>query len=138
MSIISQAVGKISGVMADRHMEKWCEQHRMNLNNGKRLVIGGLLVSEFGYLLRYYSNGALSSFENFQAIADAADGLVAQFEADFANPREYQNLNIGLSTAQANLKNLMMIVRTIAEYVNECNAQGCEARLAQGAKFNGN
>ena len=97
MGIISQAVGKISGVMADRHMDKWCAQHRMELNDGKRLVIGGLLVSEFGYLLRYYSNGALWNFENFQAIADAADGLVAKFEADFVNPREYQNINVGLS-----------------------------------------
>ncbi|WP_156337315.1 hypothetical protein [Achromobacter aegrifaciens] len=61
-----------------------------------------------------------------------------EFEADFVNPREYQNINVGLSTAQANLKNLTVIVRTIAEYVSECNAQGCEARLAQGARFNGN
>lgn len=138
MGIISQTVGKSSGVLADRHMDKWCEQHRMGLNKGRRLVIGGHLVSEYGYLLRYYSNGALSSFENFQAIADAADDLVAQFEADFVNPREYQNVNVGLSTAQANLKNLMMIVRTIAEYVNECKVQGCEPLLAQGARFNGN
>lgn len=137
MGIISPVIGKISDMMADRHMKKWCEQHQMELNKGTRLIIGRLLVSEFGPLLRVYSNGTLSSFQNFQAIADAADSLVARIEADYANPREHQNLGIGLPTAQANLRNLMMIVRTIAEYVSECNVQGCEARIAQGATFTG-
>lgn len=137
MECISQAVVKISEAKVNRHMGEWRRQHRMGLDRGRRLVIGGLVVSEFRYLLADYSDGELSSFEDFQAIADAADALTAGCEADFLNPRQYQNLNIGLSTAQANLKDLMMIIRTIAQYVQECYEQGCEERIALGPQFNG-
>lgn len=78
------------------------------------------LVSEFGYLLRAYTGGKHDGFHSFEAIASdyaAIDRtLVDELTKDV--PLECERLHVARSTAVGNLKNLRLIVRCIAEYVD--------------------
>lgn len=92
---------------------------------GRSLVIHGLLVSEFGYLLRHYSGGELDSFSNLSTVTAHANTVLLAMEADYENPRESQVL-CDLKTAQANLDNLRGIMGAILAYVRECGRLGLD------------
>lgn len=86
------------------------------------LNINGLVVDEFGYLLRYYSGGQVDTFCDIEAVASVSslvEGAAAK-ELTSGVLREEEALNVTKATAENNLKNLISIVRAISDYVAEC------------------
>lgn len=94
------------------------EYGTIEFHDGKAITVNGLLISEFGYLLRYYSNGKLDHFDNLQAIAESSNNLIAAIDAELMadETREQQNLGVSRSTAIANLGNLRSIILTLTAY----------------------
>lgn len=106
-------------------LKKIAQKHRINFcGNYRALSIGGLLVSEFGYLLRHYSNGKLKSFDNFFSVYEIKDNLLRNIDSDFESdsPREFESGMVGKETALGNLRNLKGIILAISEYTETCIA----------------
>lgn len=101
-------------------VEEFCKKWRFHLYDEYGFVVDGLLVSEFGYLLRYVTSEKYDSFKNFEAIADdfaAIDGAIFS-EMSKAIPREAEVNFTSPDGARRNLENMRYIVRAITEYVD--------------------
>ena len=122
----------------DRLIDTWCQERGMQLNGewGFTIKPAGL-VREFNYLLKHYSNGRLDDFDgtDFMTLAAHRADVVARALNDRANPREHQNLGIGLSLAQRNIDCLVAIMDTIADYTVLCESHGREDRVSQGRHY---
>lgn len=88
--------------------------------NQMTLTIGSQNVSDFAYLIRYYSNGKIESFSDFHKIYSSRDELISAIDKDLENPRELQTLNVSKETADATLKSLKKIISAIATYTQVC------------------
>ncbi len=100
-------------------VEEFCEKWRFKLYDEYGFVADGLLVSEFGYLLRYVTSDKHESFKSFEAIADdfvAIDGAIV-IEMSKATPKEAEVNFTSPEGARRNLENMRYIVRAITEYV---------------------
>ncbi|KIP18467.1 hypothetical protein KY49_3598 [Burkholderia sp. MSHR3999] len=100
-------------------VEEFCNKWRFHLYDEYGFVVDGLLVSEFGYLLRYVTSGKHDSFKNFEAIADdyaAIDGAIFK-EMSKAVPKEAEVNFTSPDGARRNLENMRYIVKAITEYV---------------------
>lgn len=101
-------------------IEQFCDKWRFNLYDEYGFVVDGLLVSEFGYLLRHVTTGKHDSFKNFEAIADdftEIDGAIV-IEVSKQTPREAEVNFTSPEGARRNLENMRYIVRAITEYVD--------------------
>lgn len=110
----------IKDIPKRKRMERFAEERRFKLNGAYGFSVNGLLVREFGYLLRYVTNGKHDSFENFEEIANdfvAIDGAIVN-EIGKPTPREEEVNFTSHEGAVQNLKNLRYIVRCISEYVD--------------------
>lgn len=100
--------------------EEFCDSWRFKIYGEYGFVVDGLLVSEFGYLLRYVTSGKHDSFTNFEAIANdyvAIDGAIVT-EMAKPIPREAEVNFTTPEGARRNLENLRYIIKAIAEYVS--------------------
>lgn len=116
-------IGWISTRSGDKN-GKYASMYKSHLgtiefNDGKAITVNGLLISEFGYLLRYYSNGKLDNFDNLQAIAELSDSLIAAIDTELMadETKEQRNLGVSRNTAIANLGNLRSIILTLTAYL---------------------
>lgn len=110
----------IKDIPKRKRMEQFAEERRFKLNGAYGFSVNGLLVREFGYLLRYVTNGKHCSFENFEEIANdfsAINGAIAT-ELGKPTPREEEVNFTSHEGALQNLRNLQYIVRCIADYVD--------------------
>lgn len=100
-------------------VEEFCGKWRFKLHDGYGLVVDGLLVSEFGYLLRYVTSGKHESFKNFESIADdfGAIDVAIVIEMAKATPREAEVNFTSPEGARRNLENMRYIISAINEYV---------------------
>lgn len=109
-----------------RRLNSYAKERGIEFNGYGGLVINHLVVSEFGYLLRYYSGGALESFDDFEKVFAISASVRSAVDADYLNPklREEQNLQVSRSTADRNLQNLKGILDAIDGYVAKCKQLG--------------
>ncbi|MDA8093317.1 MAG: hypothetical protein M0T84_05280 [Betaproteobacteria bacterium] len=101
-----------------RELKHFCDANGIQMYEDQMLVANGLCISEFGYLLRYISEGALDAFGDLHAVASQRAHLLAVIDAELVQPvlREEQSLGIGHETAVYNMRNLRGIVDTIYQY----------------------
>lgn len=113
-----------------KRMEQFAEERRFKLNGEYGFSVDGLLVREFGYLLRHVTRGKHGSFQNFDEIADnfvAINGaIVIEMQRD--TPREEEVNFTTHEGAIRNLKNLQYIVKCIADYVDLAKQLGLTTR----------
>lgn len=105
-------------------------KNRMELDTVSDLSIDGLLVREFGYLLRHVTGGKLDTFKDFEKVHDFYPLIVAGINKDMQSPLEVERNLADLETALANLTNLRRIVDVIARYVEKCRDLHLTDRLA--------
>ena len=109
-----------------RRMQKFVCEHRFNLHDEYGFCVNGLVVSEFGYLIRYVTDGKHDSFEDLEVIADDFVFINGAIISEMNRPvlREEE---VNFTTHQGaiqNLKNLQYIVNSIAKYVDLAKALG--------------
>lgn len=114
---------------AKRKLRKFMRQHDMVIEGYGGLNIRGLVVHEFGYLLRYYSGGGVDSFDDLAAVAGVAPQIEGAINQELAvgQLREQQALNVSKATAEANVRNLIQVLHVIVEYIAECKKLGLPA-----------
>ncbi|HDR9761533.1 hypothetical protein KDX16_15720 [Burkholderia vietnamiensis] len=114
----------------ERQLLEWMVKNRMELDTVRDLSIDGLLVREFGYLLRHVTDGQLDTFKDFEKVHDLYPLIVAGINKDMQDPLEVERNLADLETARANLTNLRRIVDVIARYVEKCRDLHLTDRLA--------
>lgn len=111
--------------LKNRKLKKIANDLRLNFTgNYKSLSIHGLLVSDFCYLLRHYSQGRLDSFDDFEKIQSQRDLILQNIQEDIESGNPYE-LQIGMTskeTAINNIQNLKNIIRAICEYSEACES----------------
>lgn len=107
-------------------LKKFVKQNHFYLNGSYGFSVNGVLVSEFGYLLRYVSDGKHETFNNFEALADdfvSINGAIV-LEMRKPVPREMEVNFTTRDGALTNLENLQTIVRSITKYVELARKHG--------------
>lgn len=138
MNIFTKAIASVRRRASDRTIDRWCAQKGMNLHSDYGFVIRPAgMVSEFGYLLRHYSDGKFSSFDGvgLTTLSEQAPSIIERAQDERDNPREHQNMGVGLPTAQRNLDCLVLIMRTIADYTKLCDDMGRQDRIQAGLSY---
>jgi len=99
-------------------LKKVAKKNAINFNGHMGLSINGKIVSEFGYLLRYYTDGELDSFIDRSKIYAVKDQVIKSIDEDFLNEktREEKNLRVSRTTAEANMRNLKFIIIALSNY----------------------
>ncbi|MCG5514448.1 hypothetical protein [Ectothiorhodospira shaposhnikovii] len=102
----------------NRKLRKVAEENGINFDGHMGLSINGKLVSEFGYLLRYYTDGNLDSFSDRSKLYAVKSQVIEAVDQDLAaeKTREEEALGISRATAEANLRNLKAIVTALSNY----------------------
>jgi len=80
------------------------------------------VVREYGYLLRYVTEGEIETFQDFQAIRDSNIGIIKSIDKELTKPllRESEVYGYSRQTAEGNLARLKALISTITEYVDLC------------------
>jgi hypothetical protein len=101
-------------------------RHEMSFNGFGGLVIHGLVASEFGYLLRYVTNGELEQVRDFEAIRAKKNQILSEIQTELMQPqlRESEVFRVSREVAAGNLENLRSIVECISDYVDLCRSLG--------------
>lgn len=99
-------------------LKKIAKENGINFDGHMGLSINNKLVSEFGYLLRYYTDGQLESFSDRSKIHSVKDQVISAVDQDLASEktREEEVYGISRATAEANLRNLKAIVIALSNY----------------------
>lgn len=120
---VTRVIKKTKGMYFDHgakaQVDKFLLQHKMNLRGDYGFSVNGLMVSEFGYLLREVSGGKLHNFDNFNAIHAAFPAINGAIAQQIMAPVlvEEKALGIAHETALYNMRNLRNICVTISKYV---------------------
>lgn len=108
--------------LKQRQLKAYREKHNIHFEGFGGLSVGGLIVSEFGYLLRYYSGGALDTFSDLTALNASKNSILTAIQNDWRNPKLREEVGLGVTreTAAGNVKNLTMIIEVLGSYADEC------------------
>ena len=103
-------------------------KHSVNFNGFGGLVVANQVVSEFGYLLRFITDGLVSDFDDLRKSKVNAAKRVAQIaiESDKQILSEQATRGLARATAVGNMANLRKVVRCIEGYVADCDAAGID------------
>jgi hypothetical protein len=99
-------------------LKKIAKKNGINFNSRLGLSINGCLVSDFGYLLEWYSNGLMDSFQDRHKLTENRDLILSEIDHDFEQTKLKEELSYYLSkaTAVGNLLNFRNIVISITQY----------------------
>ncbi len=102
----------------NRELKAMAKKHNINFAGWGGLVIDHNIVSGFNYLLDYYSNGELWSFDDRSKLHKHKDQLLKNIDEELKKDtlREQENLPVRRCIAAANLKNLKKIIIALSEY----------------------
>lgn len=109
-----------------KRMQAFCEEKCFKLDGNYGFSIGGLIVREFAYLLRFVSDGKHESFDDFVALREDIHQLKAGILKEYymTTPTETERLGVDPATAKRNMQNLDMILSAIAAYATEAEFNG--------------
>lgn len=121
---------------ANRRRSAFMNRHGMSFNGFGGLVICDLVASEFGYLLRYLTDGELDRIREFEKIREKKDQILAAIENELKKPvlRESEALGVSRETAVGNMKNLQCIIESICDYVDLCRSLDLEIYLNENSE----
>ncbi|MGM0857331.1 MAG: hypothetical protein ACQEW0_09605 [Pseudomonadota bacterium] len=102
----------------NRKLTKVAKENGINFDGRMGLSINGELVSDFCYLLRYYTNGQLVSFSDRSRIYSVKSQVIEAVDQDLASEktREEEALGISRASAERNLRKLKAIVTALSNY----------------------
>lgn len=126
----------IQDIQKRKTVEAFCQQWKFKLYGDYGFSVDGLIVSEFGYLLRYVTEDKHDSFKDFAAIADDYAAINGAIVIEMAKPipREAEVNFTTPEGASRNLKNLHYIVEAITKYVELANNLGLPVNPLQEDK----
>ncbi len=110
---------------AEKKRKDFMKTHNMKFNGYGGLCIHSLVVSEFGYLLRYLTDGKVDSFDDFEKIVETTPLIhsSAKHELEKNVLKEEENLKISHELATRNIQKLLDIVECINKYVDLCKRE---------------
>jgi hypothetical protein len=113
---------------ANRRRSEFMSRHGMSFNGFGGLVICDLVASEFGYLLRYLTDGELDRIGEFEKIREKKDQILSAIKDELEKPtlRESEALGVSRGTAISNMENLRCIIESICDYVDLCRSLDLE------------
>lgn len=97
-------------------------ENSMSFEGYGGLVVHGLVVHEFGYLLRYLTKGKQDRLDDFRAIRENRDLILSAIKSELSKEvlRESEVFGCSRETTEGNILNLQKIVISICEYVDLC------------------
>lgn len=86
------------------------------------LVIHHLVVYEFGYLLRYLTDGKIERFDDFDLINKNKEFILSAIDEELSKEvlRESEVFGYSREITEGNIRNLQKIIITICSYVDLC------------------
>lgn len=117
-------LAEVKGFMAEINMD---------FNGYGGLNIHRLVVSEFGYLLRYLTGGEIDSFSDFRVIAENKLAIEDNIKKELARDVLHESEVFGYSrdTTEGNILRLQKIVNSICEYTVLCDELGVDIYAAR-------
>lgn len=108
---------------ARKRVQDFMRAHGMTFHGFGGLVVNELVANEFGYLLRYLTDGKLDSFSDLRKICGNRELILDAIDVELAKelPRESEVFHYPREIAEGNLLNLRVIVETTCEYVDLCD-----------------
>ena len=118
-----------------RQVVDFMNKNEINFNGYGGLNIHRQVVREYGYLLRYVTEGKLDTFEDFQGIRDHQAAIVENIDRELAKPmlRESEVFGYSRQTAEGNLLRMKALVETIALYTALCETLGIDIYAPRAA-----
>jgi len=123
--------GNAAGASQDKRVRKVAEfmdKNEINFAGYGGLNIHRQVVKEYGYLLRYITDGKLDTFQDFRAIRDSHVDIIKSIDQELAKPllRESEVYGYSRQTAEGNLVRLKALISTITEYTDLCETLGID------------
>ncbi|RAZ48864.1 hypothetical protein [Campylobacter hyointestinalis] len=112
----------ITDFFKKQKIKKFLEQNRINFNGYGGFNIDGLVINEFGYLIKYISDGTISNFYDLQKIHQNKDMLLKNIDKECSKEtlKEQEHFNISHETAIYNQNNLKNIIIKICSFIDIC------------------
>lgn len=98
-----------------KRLERFCDANGIQLKGNMGFSIDGLLVREFGYLLKATVPIAELSLLNPTSIKFQKALILNAIQNELNKPVHLEERRVAHETAAGNLKNLLMIVRKISD-----------------------
>lgn len=106
------------------HFGEFCRQNSIEINGDYGFAINGLLVSEFGYLLRLVSEGRYESFASLRSLYDDRQQILYGITHELHLDKLTEERLVSHETAVFNMRNLQGIMKKITAMVEMADQLG--------------
>ena len=122
-------INKISKIIKDKKLLKEIEEYFIKNEIDfyfSYMTIKKNMISEYGYLLNYVSNGEVETFDDLDKVLENKEIILKNIDDELSKKvlREEANLNISNESAKTNMEDLKTIILTISnlkEYAKTLN-----------------
>ncbi len=122
-------INKISKTIKDKKLLKEIEEYFIKNEIDfyfSYITIKKNIISEYGYLLNYVSNGEVETFDDLNKVLENKEVILKNIDDELSKKvlREEANLNISNESAKTNMEDLKTIILTISnlkEYAKTLN-----------------
>lgn len=111
-------INKISKIIKDKKLLKEIEEYFIKNEIDfyfSYITIKKNIISEYGYLLNYVSNGEVKTFDDLDKVLENKEIILENIDNELSKKvlREEANLNISNKSAKTNMEDLKTIILTI-------------------------
>lgn len=122
-------INKISKIIKDKKLLNEIEEYFIKNEIDfyfSYMTIKKNMISEYGYLLNYVSNGEVETFDDLDKVLENKEVILKNIDDELSKKvlREEANLNISNESARTNMEDLKTIILTISnlkEYAKTLN-----------------
>lgn len=122
-------INKISKIIKDKKLLNEIEEYFIKNEIDfyfSYMTIKKNIISEYGYLLNYVSNGEVETFDDLDKVLENKEVILKNIDDELSKKvlREEANLNISNESARTNMEDLKTIILTILnlkEYAKTLN-----------------
>lgn len=122
-------INKISKIIKDKKLLNEIEEYFIKNEIDfyfSYITIKKNMISEYGYLLNYVSNGEVETFNDLNKVLENKEVILKNIDDELSKKvlREEANLNISNESAKTNMEDLKTIILTISnlkEYAKTLN-----------------
>ena len=122
-------INKISKIIKDKKLLNEIEEYFIKNEIDfyfSYMTIKKNMISEYGYLLNYVSNGKVETFDDLDKVLENKEVILKNIDDELSKKvlREEANLNISNESAKTNMEDLKTIILTILnlkEYAKTLN-----------------
>lgn len=104
-------------------VQEFMAKINMTFNGYGGLCMHSLVVSDFGYLIRYLTEGKIDSFSDFRAITENKELIEKSIKRELSKEilRESEAFGYSREISEGNILRLQKIVNSIYEYTTLCD-----------------